>query len=106
MRTPHKPLLLAYILVLGITIFSACETREKVSLAKKPQQNELDITVPSFAMLEIVGSETAPIQVKNEVELSKSEVIEENIIPIQNKNELAFKGGEAPVSPVKTGNGN
>lgn len=105
MRNPHKPLLLAIILVLGITIFSACETREKAILPKTPQHNELDISVPSFAMLEIVGSETEPIQIINEVELSKSEVIEENIIPIQNKNELVFKGGEAPVSPVKTGNG-
>jgi hypothetical protein len=105
MRTPHKPLLLVYILALGITIFSACETRENATLPKAPQQDELDISVPPFAMLEIVGSETAPVQVKNEVELTKSEVIKENIIPIQNKNDLVFKGGEARVSPVKTGNG-
>ncbi len=105
MKTPHKPLLLAYILVLSMTIFSACESREKATLAKTPQKNELDISVPSFAMLEIVGSETAPIQIKNELELSNSEVIEENIIPIQNKNDLVFKGSEVPVSPGKTGNG-
>lgn len=105
MRNPHKPLLLVFILVLGIAIFSACESKEKASSAKTPQQNEMDISVPAFAMLEIVGSENAPIQVKTEVELTKPEVIEENIIPIQNKNELVYKGGEAPVSPGKTGNG-
>jgi hypothetical protein len=105
MRTPRKPILLLYILVLGITIFSACENKEKITLAKTPEQNELEITVPSFAMLEIVGSETLPLSRIREVELANPEVIEENIIPIQNTNELVFKGGEAPVSAGKTGNG-
>jgi hypothetical protein len=105
MRTPHNPFLLVYILILNITIFSACQSKEKATLAKPPQKNELSITVPSFAMLEIVGSETVPMSRTAEVELSNPKVIEENIIPIQNKNELVFKGGEAPVSPVKTGNG-
>lgn len=105
MRTPFKPLLLVYILVLGISIFSACELKEKATIAKTPKHNELDITVPAFKMLEIVGSEYGPIQVENEVEPSKPEVIEENIIPIQNTSELVYKGGEAPVSPGKTLNG-
>jgi len=105
MRTPREPILLLYILVLGITIFSACENKEKITLAKTPEQNELEITVPSFAMLEIVGSETLPLSRIREVELANPEVIEENIIPIQNTNELVFKGGEAPVSAGKTGNG-
>ena len=43
--------------------------------------------------------------VASAIALYHNEVIEENIIPIQNKNELVFKGGEAPVAPVKTGNG-
>jgi hypothetical protein len=105
MRTPQKPLLLAYILVLSITIFSACENKEKTTLAKTPEQNDLEITVPSFAMLEIVGSETVPMSRIREVELANPEVIEENIIPIQGTNELVFKGGEVPVSAGKTGNG-
>jgi hypothetical protein len=105
MRTPPKPLLLAYILVLSITIFSACENKEKTTLAKTPEQNDLEITVPSFAMLEIVGSETVPMSRIREVELANPEVIEENIIPIQGTNELVFKGGEVPVSAGKTGNG-
>jgi len=105
MRIPHHPLLLVYILVWSITIFSACESKEKATLAKSPQQNELEITVPSFALLEIVGSEKEPMSRIAEVELLTPEVIEENITPIQNATELVFKGGEVPVSAGKTGNG-
>jgi hypothetical protein len=105
MRTPLNFILLIFVLALSITLFNACETKEKVSSTKTPQQNELDITVPAFAMLEIVGSENEPVITKPNVELAKPEVIDENIIPIQNKNELVFKGGEAPISPDKMGNG-
>jgi len=105
MRTPYKPFFLVFILVLSVTIFNACESKEKVTLAKTPQQNELEITVPPFAMLEIVGSETVPISRSAEVELTTQEIIEENIIPSQSTNQLVFKGGEAPISTGKTGNG-
>jgi hypothetical protein len=76
-----------------------------VSSTKTPQQNELNITVPSFAMLEIVGSENEVVPSKSDVELDKPKVIDENIIPIQNTNDLVFKGGEAPISSDKMGNG-
>lgn len=105
MRTPLNFILLIFVLALSIALFSACETKDKVSSTKTPQQNELDITVPAFAMLEIVGSENEPVISKSNVELAKPEVIDENIIPIQNTNELVFKGGEAPISTDKMGNG-
>jgi hypothetical protein len=105
MRTPLNFILLIFVLALSIALFSACETKDKVSSTKTPQQNELNISVPAFAMLEIVGSENEPAIKKPNVELAKPEVIDENIIPIQNKNELVFKGGEAPISPDKMGNG-
>jgi hypothetical protein len=105
MRTPLNFILLIFVLALSIALFSACETKEKVSSTKTPQQNELNISVPAFAMLEIVGSENEPVISKSNVELDKPEVIDENIIPIQNTNELVFKGGEAPISADKMGNG-
>jgi hypothetical protein len=105
MRTPLNFILLIFVLALSIALFSACETKDKVSSTKTPQQNELNISVPAFAMLEIVGSENEPVISKSNVELAKPEVIDENIIPIQNTNELVFKGGEAPISTDKMGNG-
>ncbi|MFZ4376032.1 MAG: PKD domain-containing protein [Saprospiraceae bacterium] len=105
MRTPLNFILLIFVLALSIAQFSACETKDKVSSTKTPQQNELNISVPAFAMLEIVGSENEPVISKSNVELAKPEVIDENIIPIQNTNELVFKGGEAPISADKMGNG-
>ncbi len=105
MRTPLNFILLIFVLALSIALFSACETKDKVSSTKTPQQNELNISVPAFAMLEIVGSENEPVISKSNVELAKPEVIDENIIPIQNTNELVFKGGEAPISADKMGNG-
>jgi hypothetical protein len=105
MRTPLNFILFIFVLALSIALFSACETKEKVSSTKTPQQNELNISVPAFAMLEIVGSENEPVISKSNVELAKPEVIDENIIPIQNTNELVFKGGEAPISTDKMGNG-
>ena len=105
MSTPLKLILLIFVLALNIILFNACETKERVSSSKTPQQNELDITVPSFAMLEIVGLENEVVPTKSDVELAKPEVIDENIIPIQNTNELVFKGGEAPISTDKMGNG-
>jgi hypothetical protein len=105
MRTPLNFILLIFVLAFSITLFNACETKEKVLSTKTPQQNELDITVPAFAMLEIVGLENEPAISKPNVELAKPEVIDENIIPIQNTNELVFKGGEAPISADKMGNG-
>ena len=105
MSTPLKLILLIFVLALSIILFSACETKEKVSSTKTPQQNELNITVPSFAMLEIVGSENEVVPSKSDVELAKPKVIDENIIPIQNTNDLVFKGGEAPITTDKMGNG-
>jgi hypothetical protein len=105
MRTPLNFILLIFVLALSIALFSACETKDKVSSTKTPQQNELNISVPAFAMLEIVGLENEPVISKSNVELAKPEVIDENIIPIQNTNELVFKGGEAPISTDKMGNG-
>jgi len=105
MRTPLNFILLIFVLALSIALFSACDTKDKVSSTKTPQQNELNISVPAFAMLEIVGSENEPVISKSNVELAKPEVIDENIIPIQNTNELVFKGGEAPISTDKMGNG-
>ena len=105
MSTPLKLILLIFVLALNIILFNACETKERVSSSKTPQQNELDITVPSFAMLEIVGLENEVVPTKSDVELAKPEVIDENIIPIQNTNDLVFKGGEAPISSDKIGNG-
>jgi hypothetical protein len=105
MSTPLKLILLIFVLALNIILFNACETKERVSSSKTPQQNELDITVPSFAMLEIVGLENEVVPTKSDVELAKPEVIDENIIPIQNTNDLVFKGGEAPISTDKMGNG-
>jgi hypothetical protein len=105
MSTPLNFILLIFVLAFSITLFNACETKEKVLSTKTPQQNELDITVPAFAMLEIVGLENEPAISKPNVELAKPEVIDENIIPIQNTNELVFKGGEAPISADKMGNG-
>lgn len=105
MRTPLNLILLIFVLVCSIILFSACETKERVSSTKTPQQNELNITVPSFAMLEIVGSENEVVPSKSDVELAKPEVIDENIIPTQNTNDLVFKGGEAPISSDKIGNG-
>jgi len=105
MRTPLNFILLIFVLALSIALFSACETKDKVSSTKTLQQNELNISVPAFAMLEIVGSENEPVISKSNVELAKPEVIDENIIPIQNTNELVFKGGEAPISADKMGNG-
>lgn len=105
MSTPLKLILLIFVLALNIILFNACETKERVSSSKTPQQNELNITVPSFAMLEIVGSENEVVPSKSDVELAKPEVIDENIIPIQNTNDLVFKGGEAPISTDKMGNG-
>ena len=105
MSTPLKLILLIFVLALNIILFNACETKERVSSSKTPQQNELNITVPSFAMLEIVGSENEVVPTKSDVELAKPEVIDENIIPIQNRNDLVFKGGEAPISADKMGNG-
>ena len=105
MSTPLKLILLIFVLALNIILFNACETKERVSSTKTPQQNELNITVPSFAMLEIVGSENEVAPTKSDVELAKPEVIDENIIPIQNTNDLVFKGGEAPISADKMGNG-
>jgi hypothetical protein len=105
MRTPLNFILLIFVLAFSITLFNACETKEKVLSTKTPQQNELDITVPAFAMLEIVGLENEPAISKPNVELAKPEVIDENIIPIQNTNDLVFKGGEAPISTDKMGNG-
>ena len=105
MRTPLNLILLIFVLVWSIILFSACETKERVSSTKTPQQNELNITVPSFAMLEIVGSENEVVPSKSDVELAKPEVIDENIIPVQNTNDLVFKGGEAPIPSDKMGNG-
>jgi hypothetical protein len=105
MRTPLNFILLIFVLALSIALFSACETKDKVSSTKTPKQNELNISVPAFAMLEIVGSENEPVISKSNVELAKPEVIDENIKPIQNTNELVFKGGEAPISADKMGNG-
>ena len=105
MSTPLKLILLMFVLALNIILFNACETKERVSSTKTPQQNELNITVPSFAMLEIVGSENEIVPTKSYVELAKPEVIDENIIPNQNTNDLVFKGGEAPISTDKMGNG-
>jgi hypothetical protein len=105
MRPPLNLILLIFVLVWSIILFSACETKERVSSTKTPQQNELNITVPSFAMLEIVGSENEVVPSKSDVELAKPEVIDENIIPTQNTNDLVFKGGEAPISSDKIGNG-
>lgn len=104
MRTPLNLVLLVFVLVWSIILFSACETKERVSSTKTPQQNELNITVPSFAMLEIVGLENEVVPSKSDVELAKPEVIDENIIPIQNTNDLVFKGGETPISSDKMGN--
>ena len=105
MSTPLKLILLIFVLALSIILFSACETKDRVSSTKTPQQNELNITVPSFAMLEIVGSENEVVPSKSDVELDKPKVIDENIIPIQNTNDLVFKGGEAPITTDKMGNG-
>ncbi len=105
MSTPLKLILLIFVLALSIILFSACETKDRVSSTKTPQQNELNITVPSFAMLEIVGSENEVVPSKSDVELAKPKVIDENIIPIQNTNDLVFKGGEAPITTDKMGNG-
>jgi len=105
MSTPLKLILLIFVLALNIILFNACETKERVSSSKTPQQNELNITVPSFAMLEIVGLENEIVPTKSDVELAKPEVIDENIIPNQNTNDLVFKGGEAPISTDKMGNG-
>ena len=105
MSTPLKLILLIFVLALSIILFSACETKDRVSSTKTPQQNELNITVPSFAMLEIVGSENEVVPSKSDVELAKPKVIDENIIPIQNTNDLVFKGGEAPIITDKMGNG-
>lgn len=103
MRTPPKFILLNFVLALNITLFNACETKEIVSSTKTPQQNELDITVPAFEMLEIVGSDNEVVTTTSDVELAKPEVIDENIIPIQNTNDLVFKGGETPISTDKLG---
>jgi len=105
MSTPLKLILLIFVLALNIFLFSACETKERVSSTKTPQHNELNITVPSFAMLEIVGSENEVVPSKSDVELAKPEVIDENIIPVQYTNDLVFKGGEAPIPSDKMGNG-
>ena len=105
MRTPLNFILLIFVLAFSITLFNACETKEKVLSTKTPQQNELDITVPAFAMLEIVGSDNEDVTSTSDVELAKPEVIAENIIPIQNTNDLVFKGGEAPITTDKMGNG-
>ena len=105
MSTPLKLILLIFVLALNIFLYSACETKVRVSSTKTPQQNELNITVPSFAMLEIVGSENEVVPSKSDVELAKPKVIDENIIPIQNTNDLVFKGGEAPITTDKMGNG-
>ena len=105
MSTPLKLILLIFVLALSIILFSACETKERVSSTKTPQQNELDITVPAFEMLEIVGSDNEVVTTTSDVELAKPEVIDENIIPIQNTNDLVFKGGETPISTDKLGNG-
>ena len=105
MSTPLKLILLIFVLALSIILFSACETKDRVSSTKTPQQNELNITVPSFAMLEIVGSENEVVPSKSDVELAKPEIVDENIIPIQNTNDLVFKGGEAPITTDKMGNG-
>jgi len=105
MRPPPKFILLNFVLALNITLFNACETKEIVSSTKTPQQNELDITVPAFEMLEIVGSDNEVVTTTSDVELAKPEVIDENIIPIQNTNDLVFKGGETPISTDKLGNG-
>ncbi len=105
MSTPLKLFLFIFVLVLNIILFSACENKERVSSSKTPQQNELNITVPSFAMLEIVGSENEVLPSKSKVELAKPEVIDENIIPIQNTNDLVFKDGEVPIPSDKMGNG-
>lgn len=105
MRTPLNLVLLVFVLVWSIILCSACETKERVSSTKTPQQNELNITVPSFAMLEIVGLENEVVPSKSDVELAKPQVIDENIIPIQNTNDLVFKGGETPISSDKMGNG-
>jgi hypothetical protein len=105
MSTPLKLILLIFVLALSIILFSACETKDRVSSTKTPQQNELNITVPAFAMLEIVGSDNEDVTSTSDVELAKPEVIAENIIPIQNTNDLVFKGGEAPITTDKMGNG-
>lgn len=105
MRTPLNLVLLVFVLVWSIILCSACETKERVSSTKTPQQNELNMTVPSFAMLEIVGLENEVVPSKSDVELAKPQVIDENIIPIQNTNDLVFKGGETPISSDKMGNG-
>lgn len=105
MRTPLNFILSIFAVALSTILFNACEAKEKESITKPPEQNELNITVPAFAMLEIVGSENESAPAKSDVELAKPEVIDEDIIPIQNTNDLVFKGGEAPPSPEKTGNG-
>jgi hypothetical protein len=105
MRTPTESLLLVYVLLMLSFILNGCKSKETQSLAKIPIQNELEISVPEFANLEIVGNETIMDDKKTDSVLSNLEKIEENIIPIQSKNDLVFKGGETPVPTVKTGNG-
>lgn len=105
MRTSLNFILSIFAVALSTILFFACEVKEKGSITKTPRQNELDITVPAFAMLEIVGSESEPAQLKSDIELTKPKIIDEDIIPIQNTNDLVFKGGAAPPSPEKPGNG-
>jgi hypothetical protein len=105
MRTPTESLLLVYVLLMLSFILNGCKSKETQSLSKIPIQNELEISVPEFANLEIVGNETIMDDKKTDSVLSNLEKIEENIIPIQSKNDLVFKGGETPVPTVKTGNG-
>jgi len=105
MRTPTESLLLVYVLLMLSFFLYGCKSKETQSLAKIPIQNELEISVPEFANLEIVGSETNPDNKKMDSVLSNLEKIEENIIPIQSKNDLVYKGGETPIPTAKTSNG-
>ncbi|MEY3322476.1 MAG: hypothetical protein RLZZ417_2059 [Bacteroidota bacterium] len=105
MRTPLESLLLVYVLLISVLFFNGCKSKETQSLAKTPIQNELEISVPSFEQLEIVGSETITISKKSDAVLSNLEKMDENIIPVQSSNELVFKGGETPVPNVKNANG-
>lgn len=105
MRTPLESLLLVYVLLISVLFLNGCKSKETQSLAKTPIQNELEISVPSFEQLEIVGSETITISKKSDAVLSNLEKMDENIIPVQSSNELVFKGGETPVPNVKNANG-
>lgn len=105
MRTPHESLLLVYVLAIILLFFNGCKSKESESLPKTPMQQDVAISVPEFAPLEIVGPDMENDLKKPDDIITNIEKIEESIIPVQHRNDLVFKGGENPVPSLKNGNG-